>query len=119
MPSPAEPHQAGPVDFPGVTHTHEVIMVAAGRKTPEDHSFLAREVKRRRLSRGSESVPRNGCDEALVHGWDSVRGLGEEFAPSAELAERVLRRLFPWAPINGSPWQALLWANARRWNPSW
>jgi uncharacterized protein (TIGR03083 family) len=54
-----------------------------------------------------------GCDETLVHGWDAVRGLGQEFAPPAGLAERVLRRLFPWAPINESPWQALLWANGR------
>src|SRR4029453_5138574 len=54
-----------------------------------------------------------GCDEILVHCWDAVRGLGEEFAPPAELADRVLRRLFPWAPTNESPWQALLWANGR------
>jgi hypothetical protein len=36
-----------------------------------------------------------GSDETLVHGWDAVRGLGEEFAPPVELAERVLCRLFP------------------------
>jgi Mycothiol maleylpyruvate isomerase N-terminal domain len=59
-----------------------------------------------------------GCDEILVHGWDAVRGFGAEFAPSAELAERVLRRLFPWAPINEPPWQALLWANGRADLPS-
>jgi hypothetical protein len=67
-----------------------------------------------------------GCDEILVHCWDAVRGLGEEFAPPAELADRVLRRLFPWAPTNESPWQALLWANRRtglpgkeRLGPDW
>jgi hypothetical protein len=67
-----------------------------------------------------------GCDEILVHCWDAVRGLGEEFAPPAELADRVLRRLFPWAPTNESPWQALLWANGRtdlpgkeRLGPDW
>jgi hypothetical protein len=54
-----------------------------------------------------------GCDEILVHGWDAIRGLGAEFAPPAELADRVLRRLFPWAPTNESPWQALLWGNRR------
>jgi hypothetical protein len=54
-----------------------------------------------------------GCDEILVHGWDAVRGLGDEVAPHAELAERVLRRLFPWAPTTTSPWQTLLWANGR------
>jgi hypothetical protein len=67
-----------------------------------------------------------GCDETLIHGWDAVRGLGEEFSPPAELAERVLCRLFPWAPINESPWATLLWANGRtdlpgkeRLGPDW
>ena len=67
-----------------------------------------------------------GCDEILVHFWDAVRGLGEEFAPPAELADRVLRRLFPWAPTNAAPWPALLWANGRidlpgreRLGPDW
>jgi hypothetical protein len=59
-----------------------------------------------------------GCDEILVHGWDAVRGFGADFAPPAELAERVLRRLFPWAPTNESPWLALLWANGRADLPS-
>jgi hypothetical protein len=58
-----------------------------------------------------------GCDEILVHCWDAVRGLGEEFAPPAELADRVLRRLFPWAPTNESPWQPLMgeWAHRPPW----
>jgi hypothetical protein len=54
-----------------------------------------------------------GCDEILVHGWDAVRGFGGEFTPPADLAERVLRRLFPWTPSAVPPWQALLWANGR------
>lgn len=54
-----------------------------------------------------------GCDEILVHGWDAVRGLGGEFTPSADLAEPVLRRLFPWVLVKASPWHALLWANGR------
>lgn len=59
-----------------------------------------------------------GCDEILVHGWDAVRGFGAEFTPPTELAERVLRRLFPWAPITDPPWEALLWANGRADLPS-
>lgn len=68
-----------------------------------------------------------GCDEILVHGWDAVRGFGREFAVLEDLAGRVLRRLFPWAPTDLSPWPALLWANgriglpgqSRRTGPDW
>jgi len=54
-----------------------------------------------------------GCDEILVHTWDASRGLGVVFAPPEGLADRVLRRLFPWAQLDAPPWQALLWANGR------
>ncbi len=54
-----------------------------------------------------------GCDEILVHSWDAVRGLGVDLAAPSDLSERVLRRLFPWAPHDADPWQALLWANGR------
>ena len=54
-----------------------------------------------------------GCDEVLVHGWDACRGLGSQFVVPPGLADRVLRRLFPWAPTGVAPWPALLWANGR------
>jgi Mycothiol maleylpyruvate isomerase N-terminal domain len=54
-----------------------------------------------------------GCDELLVHTDDAARGLRAGFDPPKELAEAVLRRLFPWAPVDGDPWQLLLWANGR------
>lgn len=54
-----------------------------------------------------------GCDETLVHDWDAIRGLGGEFVAPADLAARVLGRLFPWAPTDTPPWQTLLWANGR------
>jgi hypothetical protein len=53
------------------------------------------------------------CDELLVHTSDAARGLEVEFTPSAELSAATLRRLFPWAPADGDPWRALLWANGR------
>ena len=52
-----------------------------------------------------------GCDEILVHGWDIGRGLGVDVHPPEELAERVVERLFPWAPAGGG--DVLLWANGR------
>jgi hypothetical protein len=54
-----------------------------------------------------------GCDELLIHTDDIARGFGAAFEPPAELCERVLRRLFPWAPDGVDPWQGLRWANGR------
>jgi uncharacterized protein (TIGR03083 family) len=53
------------------------------------------------------------CDELLVHTGDAARGLELPFTPSPELSRATLRRLFPWAPHDTDPWQALLWANGR------
>jgi uncharacterized protein (TIGR03083 family) len=53
------------------------------------------------------------CDELLIHTDDAARGLGLRFAPDAELAGRVLARLFPWHHPGGDPWHTLLWANGR------
>jgi hypothetical protein len=55
-----------------------------------------------------------GADEILVHTHDITVGLGMPFEPPAELCEPVCARLFPWAPSDGDPWSALLWANGRR-----
>jgi uncharacterized protein (TIGR03083 family) len=53
------------------------------------------------------------CDEILVHTRDAATGLGAEFVPGAELAGRVLARLFPWYEPVPDPWTALLHANGR------
>src|SRR5262245_56867138 len=53
------------------------------------------------------------CYEMLVHTDDAGRALNLTFAPSAGLADAVLRRLFPWAPSEGEPWTVLKWANGR------
>lgn len=60
------------------------------------------------------------CDEILVHTHDAATGLGEQFDPGGELADRLLRRLFPWHverfpghPVAPDQWTALLWANGR------
>jgi hypothetical protein len=54
-----------------------------------------------------------GCDELLVHTWDATRGLGHDFSTPADLADRLLGRLFPWAPAGTPRWRTLLWANGR------
>jgi uncharacterized protein (TIGR03083 family) len=53
------------------------------------------------------------CDELLVHGDDAARGLGLRLTPDADLAARLLARLFPWHEAGTDPWQTLLWANGR------
>jgi hypothetical protein len=70
------------------------------------------------------------CDELLVHTDDAARGLRMGFRPDADLAARVLGRLFPWHRVAAEPWQVLLWANGRidlpglpnqrgwRWHPA-
>jgi hypothetical protein len=44
-----------------------------------------------------------GCDEILVHTGDIAEGLGIAVAPPADLCQRVVARLFPWAPTDVDP----------------
>jgi hypothetical protein len=67
-----------------------------------------------------------GCEEILIHTDDIAAGLGVPFAPPPDLAARVVRRLFPWAPADVEPWLALRWACGRtalpdreRLGPDW
>lgn len=67
-----------------------------------------------------------GCDETLVHANDICTGLGVEFRPPEDVCERLVPRLFPWAPEYDDPWARLLWCNGRlalpergRLGPEW
>jgi hypothetical protein len=67
-----------------------------------------------------------GCDETLVHANDVCMGLGVEFRPPEDICERLVPRLFPWAPEHPDPWERLLWCNGRmalpdreRLGPGW
>jgi hypothetical protein len=67
-----------------------------------------------------------GCDETLVHAFDICAGLGRSFHPPPDVCDRVVRRLFPWAPQHEDPWERLLWSNGRvalpehpRLGPNW
>ncbi len=53
------------------------------------------------------------CDEMLIHTDDAARGLQIGFDPPPELADPVLRRLFPWVGDLTDPWNQLRWANGR------
>ena len=54
-----------------------------------------------------------GCSEILAHGFDIASALGAPFDPPRDLAARVTARLFPWTPLDGDAWKALLWSNGR------
>lgn len=54
--------------------------------------------------------------EILQHTYDITQGLGLEWRPPDDLCDRVVRRLFPWAPDEAScpdRFGALLWACGR------
>lgn len=55
-----------------------------------------------------------GCAEILVHTDDISRGLGITYQPPEALCQRVVGRLFPWAPTDADPWSALRWATGRQ-----
>ncbi len=67
--------------------------------------------------------------EILQHTYDIAQGLGLVWQPPDDLCDRVVRRIFPWAPDGeASPhrWQVLLWACGRvalpehpRLEPNW
>ena len=67
-----------------------------------------------------------GCEEILIHTSDIAEGLRRPCHPPLDLVERVLWRLFPWAPPGHDPWLTLRWACGRvalpdreRLDPNW
>lgn len=59
------------------------------------------------------------CQEILDHTYDISLGLGLPFHPGDEaLIARIVARIFPWAPADAAPWDALRWAAGRIALPS-
>lgn len=54
-----------------------------------------------------------GCEEILIHTSDIAAGVRRPCHPPHDLVNRVLRRLFPWAPLDHDPWLTLKWACGR------
>jgi len=54
-----------------------------------------------------------GCVEILLHGHNAVVGTEAEFDPDNDLCQRILGRLFLWAPLDTDGWRTLLWATGR------
>jgi hypothetical protein len=60
-----------------------------------------------------EAICAMACLEAVVHTGDAAGGLDVSFAPPQELCMRIIEVLFPGAPSDPDPWQAVLWATGR------
>jgi len=54
-----------------------------------------------------------GIVEVLVHLHDLAPALEFDWAPTDEICDRVLHRLFPHAPTDTERWPTLLWATGR------
>jgi hypothetical protein len=54
-----------------------------------------------------------GAAEGLLHTWDICGGLGSDWRPPGELCRPVIDRLFPDAPTDADPTDALLWCSGR------
>jgi uncharacterized protein (TIGR03083 family) len=54
-----------------------------------------------------------GAAEGLVHTWDVANALGSGWRPPDDLAAPVVERLFPDAPPDADPGDALLWCTGR------
>ena len=66
------------------------------------------------------------CEEVLIHTDDIAQGLGLSFRLPDDLSTKIVTRLFPWAPTDADPWDALRWAAGRialpdreRLDPNW
>lgn len=77
----------------------------------------------------AEGFRAQGCAEMLQHTYDIAAGFGETFRPDEDICDRIVSRLFPWAPDadeHPDRWEALLWASGRialpnreRLDPDW
>jgi uncharacterized protein (TIGR03083 family) len=110
-----------PAELLVVLEATAAVLAAVARATPSD----ARGFHGAGMA-DAEGFVAMGCAETLIHADDIARGLGVSFTPPADLAARVVRRLFPWAPTTGDPWQTLRWSCGRaalpgrdRLGPDW
>ena len=77
----------------------------------------------------AEGFRAQGCAEILQHTYDIAKGFGETFRAPEDLSERIVARLFPWAPgedEHSDRWEVLLWCSGRialpdreRLDPDW
>jgi hypothetical protein len=59
-----------------------------------------------------------GCAEILVHTEDIATALGGSYRGPDGVTDRVIRRLFPWAPEHADTWERFRWCVGRGALPS-
>jgi hypothetical protein len=100
--------EAGPAGLLQVLDSCGALLTAIVRTAPPTvrahHVFGASD---------PEGFAAMGVVETLVHTHDVAEGLGIDWAPPADLCDRVLTRLFPHAPTGTDRWPTLLWATGR------
>jgi hypothetical protein len=108
-----------PVTLASVDHPPNADLLDVLAASPRVLSGLARSVPSDRRAFHAHGIAdvegwlAMGCVEILVHGHDAALGLDLRMDLPPELCEKVVRRLFPWAPSNVPGTTALLWANGR------
>jgi hypothetical protein len=67
-----------------------------------------------------------GCAEVMIHTEDIASTIGDGYRAPDDLTDRVVRRLFPWAPEHDDPWARFRWCTGRaaleghqRQGPEW
>jgi hypothetical protein len=109
LPNPRGPNPAASVSdlIAAVEHTATILAQVALAAPPEARGFHPSGMADRQ---GFVALSAN---ELLLHTHDIAAALDIAYQPPADLAELVLRRLFPWAPSDVPPWDALLWITNR------
>ncbi len=95
-------------DWPELVNSQSVLLATVARGVPAEarawHPSGPPDV---------EGFLATGCTEVLLHSWDAMQGTEIGFVAGEQIADRVLRRLFPWASQDTPRWQTLLFATGR------
>ena len=102
-----DPRATIPALFDAIDSGAAMLIAIASGTSPELRAF------HRMGASDAEGFLAMGCEEILVHTWDIAQGLGLNVAVPEDLSRAVLHRLFPWAPVDCSPWHAQLWSSDR------
>lgn len=105
-----DPVAAVPELLDAVESTATILSRLTAEASPETRAFHPAGVA------DADGFRAMGCQEILTHTGDIADGLNLPFAPPDDLCDRILHRIFPWAPdavALPDRWSALRWACGR------